>query len=602
VPADIYSIFQEDYSAGMVRDVAPHLIPNDGAYDIQNGLLNEDGSIYRRGGSVNFSAAAFGTNITFLWDGYTKAGRRTLFANTADFGVLDTNDSSIVNLGPVGVTGPKGAAYLKGLLFIGGGHIYGGSRKVGPYTTGTVTATLNSPTLTGAGTTWTTNVDAGSIIQMGATNGQGTERVYVVKSVNSDTSITLTGNYGGTTGGGKSYRSIGIWPIHVNNPYPISEAYCVAANRLVAIDPANDQGIVFSEINAPHDYTNSVGTSNAHDFPEGNAVLALASVGGNLLVFSTGGVWAVTGMALDIVDTDGAPNHRKEMLSRDLIFWGPNGAITTWEQLLIVPTTSGVYLMDGTSTPILLSQPIAPLYNFYVERSYRPGQLATYRNHLFVPILSAPTGNADEFLVCRLSVKALDRRRRQTFAWTHFRGSLPAVMAVRPATGTVLQKLLGGTGDSTARIIDCTHYFEPESVYKNDANGSAHEFAVITRDHETGNQTLNVVRKLVTRYVLEDAASDNPELEMAWTDGTENVSGAKWGENNWNAFTWGPSLGAYLVISPNAPEDRGINPWHQRVNQRTRYIRVRIRNTLTTANLILRSQEFRIRPSRATRR
>lgn len=596
-PAIRNSIYQEDYSAGMVRDVAPHLIPSDGAYDIQNGLLNEDGSVYRRGGSVNKSGAAFGSGLTFTWDGYMTVGRRTLIANSADFGVLDSNDSTVVNLGNAGLPYPAGAAYLKGMLFLGGGFIYGGSRKTANYTTGTVETVDGDATLIGTGTTWTTNIDAGMIIQIGTTS----ERVYVVASVTDNTHLELTEPYDGSSAAGRSYAAYPVYQIVTADPYPDSEAYTVAFNRLVAIDPATGQGIVYSEINAPHDFTNKFGTNNEHDFPEGNVVLGLAVVGALLLAFTTGGVWAVSGMALDIVDNDGNPLHRKEMLSRDIILWGNNAGISTWGQMLVVPTTTGVYLIDGVSQPLLLSQPITPLYEYYVERSYRPGGAAIHKNHLMLPILGLSTNAVADFLVCRLSRRDTDHKRKSGFPWTHFKGTLPAALAVRPPTSTVDQVLLGATPDATARVVDCNAYFEPTAATKNDADGTNHEWAVITRDYETGNLTLNVVRKLVTRYVLEDAATDNPELNMAWSDGTGS-SAANWGENNWNSFNWASNLATYYNLSPNGPEATDTEVHKQRVNKRVRYIRFRVRNTQPAAAIILRSQEIRVRPSQATRR
>jgi hypothetical protein len=269
--------------------------------------------------------------------------------------------------------------------------------------------------------------------------------------------------------------------------------------------------------------------------------------------------------------------------------------------MLIVPTTSGVYLVDGTSSPVLLSQPITPLYEYYVERSYVPGQATVYRNHLLLPILAIGSNAVGDFLVCRFHRQDRDHKRSSIFAWTHFKGTLPGVLAVRSATTTNDQLLLGGTTDSSSRVINCSSYFEPEAARKNDADGSSHEWAVITRDYETGNLTLNVIRKLVTRYVLEDADGDNPELQMAWSDGTAG-SAANWGEGNWNEFNWASNLATYFNLSPNGPEATDTEVHKQRVNQRLRYIRFRVRNTQPAAVIILRSQELRVRPSQAVRR
>jgi hypothetical protein len=74
------------------------------------------------------------------------------------------------------------------------------------YTTGTVTATNGSPTVTGAGTAWSTRgITAYQLIVIDGA-------VYQICSVNSDTSITLTSNFTGATAAGKSYAIRRSWP------------------------------------------------------------------------------------------------------------------------------------------------------------------------------------------------------------------------------------------------------------------------------------------------------------------------------------------------------------------------------------------------------
>ncbi len=68
------------------------------------------------------------------------------------------------------------------------------------YKTGTISVTNGSQTVTGSGTSWLANVAAGDWLFVG---GDGTS--YEVGSVGSDTGITLTANYAGTTASGKSY-------------------------------------------------------------------------------------------------------------------------------------------------------------------------------------------------------------------------------------------------------------------------------------------------------------------------------------------------------------------------------------------------------------
>jgi hypothetical protein len=82
---------------------------------------------------------------------------------------------------------------------------YGGSLKTAPYSTGTVTVTNGSKTVTGAGTSWTANVDAGMILRVGSDSAIG-----LVASVDTNTQITLRDAWSGTTAAGASYTLVTV--------------------------------------------------------------------------------------------------------------------------------------------------------------------------------------------------------------------------------------------------------------------------------------------------------------------------------------------------------------------------------------------------------
>jgi hypothetical protein len=76
-------IIQQDFSAGMFRSVAAELIPENGAADIINGLLAEDGAVFRRGGTTYRSTTALASPATVLWDGTLAAGgQQTIIARS----------------------------------------------------------------------------------------------------------------------------------------------------------------------------------------------------------------------------------------------------------------------------------------------------------------------------------------------------------------------------------------------------------------------------------------------------------------------------------------------------------------------------------------
>ncbi len=101
------------------------------------------------------------------------------------------------------------------------------------YNTGTVTATNGSATVTGAGTTWSAN----KISRFSSIRIDGND--YTITNIASDTSITITPNFSGTTAAGKSYvitRNFGA----ITHPYFVT---VFNQNLYVAGDGCGGQGI-----------------------------------------------------------------------------------------------------------------------------------------------------------------------------------------------------------------------------------------------------------------------------------------------------------------------------------------------------------------------
>lgn len=88
------------------------------------------------------------------------------------------------------------------------------------YTTGTITVTNNSPTVTGSGTAFIGNVQPGDQIGIGKFLNRQTAfpvKWYTVLTVDSNTQITLTANYAEANGSGSSFIAC------ANSSIPFSE-------------------------------------------------------------------------------------------------------------------------------------------------------------------------------------------------------------------------------------------------------------------------------------------------------------------------------------------------------------------------------------------
>lgn len=129
---------QADFSAGMFRGIREDLIPRNGCFDITNGLLDNTGAIYRRGGTSYRSSSPFGaTTLPFIWDGFLGTGstlQRTVIGHATAFGLMNA-DGTITSLGGTGISVPRRAAVINGVLYLPGGTTYNGA------TLGTATKT-----------------------------------------------------------------------------------------------------------------------------------------------------------------------------------------------------------------------------------------------------------------------------------------------------------------------------------------------------------------------------------------------------------------------------------------------------------------------------
>src|SRR5690242_9124529 len=104
---------QEDFGAGMVLGVGLTAMDPRGVLDHENGFYEDDGGAYMRGGSRVHSnqLPSPSTNpMTWVWDGYFDAGRRTVCASPSGFYVLDADDKTPISLGGGGAAVPPGSA------------------------------------------------------------------------------------------------------------------------------------------------------------------------------------------------------------------------------------------------------------------------------------------------------------------------------------------------------------------------------------------------------------------------------------------------------------------------------------------------------------
>lgn len=556
-------LYENDWSLGTFRSGAADLEPQGAAYAL-TGLLGDDGLPYRRGGSTYKSNAALGTaGLGWAWSGGLVGGLRTVYQSletNARLAVLDSDDATPITLrtdASYPYLGPFRPAVVGGCgpfaVDASFGYFYAGSRKTGgaqTYSTGTATVTNGSASVVGIGTSWTANVDAGMIFDF---NGAFPTPV---KSIESNTALTLAWPYRGTTATG-TYTARTFFARSLS-----SRIWAAVANRWVV---AAGSQIDFSDVFDMNTWT----PTNYHSFPA--PVVGLGVIRDVLLVFTEAGVYAVSNMAYDLEDASGNVQQRREIVNADLIAWGHDG-IAPWAGSLVVPALDGVWLVDSLGAPVKISQRIQDLYLGYVRTSgYKPGVAEVFNGHYLLPILTSANVWVDT-LVCKLTPS----NSGTTFAWSQLSGSGAQVTGFAERSSTP-PLLLGASARSTSRVLDVSGYFNPSASVKQDADSTAHSFQLTTRNIPTGGQVTNSVLYIELFYSLTDAASDDPVFAAEY-----NADNAGW-----------------VALEGDAPEGGPDSPYVWPCSVAARHIRFRFSTSLSAASVKVEGLKCFVRKSGA---
>lgn len=208
----------EGLDGGMNTALAAEMIADNEARYIQDALLHYPGLIIRRGPLAQITGTpTFATPVSGLVQVLDPTGANRLAVLRGDtvngyLSVLNAGLSSAVDLPWNGAlpTAPPANPYrivdakpsITGGVWIGTSSQYNANgpvqtlalwrgANVANYTTGTVTASRGSLTVTGAGTTWLANVAPGSFLFADTDDGGTLTYVGVVKTVDSNTQVTL---------------------------------------------------------------------------------------------------------------------------------------------------------------------------------------------------------------------------------------------------------------------------------------------------------------------------------------------------------------------------------------------------------------------------
>lgn len=301
---------------------------------IENGYLSDSGTIIKRGGKTSLAtltAATGAQSAGALIEGVNGFALYSDATNDVYYAVDETdgtdvnlttglewyNGSSWTTWTPTGFTMTDlSYASSKDEVFMNiGGEIYrwyGGEKQ--NYTTGTISGTSATSTITGSGTSWLSNVEAGMYFVVPQTSNP---RVYRIESVDSDTSITLDRNLNNTHSG-IDYNIMPIAPLTAEDStlkgtgasanFLLCHTYGLAyhQSRVFFVDQSNTSRIRWSytpseaasTTDKSYQGPSRIDTAAYLDVGEGigGDITGLVSMGNELIVIKQSAIYTVRGV------------------------------------------------------------------------------------------------------------------------------------------------------------------------------------------------------------------------------------------------------------------------------------------------------------------
>lgn len=478
---------EDDLSRGMFTARAPEKIPNGGAFDITNGLLDEQNVVYRRGGSTYMSATPLGEPAVLLNAFLRSGGQQTVLVTDKGLFRLTASGGYEQIEGFAGFSGPlalQRPTIFEGVIYFTAGITFDGSKR-----------------------------------------GEATEK--------------------------RGY-------------------YATAGGRLLAGEGSK---IAFSQVPAKEGEALTWAEADYHELPEGVRITGMQGFRSSCVVFTTEGIWIISGLEKELTDEEGNIQQTLDRYSPDAVLWGSTGGVAGWSGGLIVPCKDNIWLMElGVSSEkaapfVHISDPIANVYRSYVAAGYRPGVAAVHHGHYFLPILNGAT--VIDMLVCRLD--ATNSRGQHTYPWTHMVGFAARcpIVAITDEDQSFI-----GAQTGLGRVLTLG-FFEPGAGFATDADGSEIPFSVTYRDILTGQLIRNLVAKARLSYRMAAPALSSALLVLSFGDTAFGAT--KWNEFNWDEANWAAAGGPFEALEGGAPPDpEAIKPHTWRVTRKVRYARVMV--------------------------
>jgi len=274
------------------------------------------------------------------------------------------------------------------------------------YSTGTISVTVDSATVTGSGTSWntSTNAEVGEYIQL------PDSKWYRITAIGGATSLTVETAYKGSTASGQTY-AISPWGEVMGKlsttggvTVPTPQAIAAFQNRVWTL--TNNQinfSVLDTSVTEDHfndfDTTNNSGVINV-PAGKGDTGTGLYALGNALFVFQRRAIWAIYGNSPANFELRNITNEIGMINNRTLV---------EWDDVLIFQSDRGIYMFDGTNLKNIsdkavnttisswasTTSPAATLWENKYLISYTPGGDAHNAEALFYDLTGGVWGHMD---------------------------------------------------------------------------------------------------------------------------------------------------------------------------------------------------------------
>lgn len=243
------------------------------------------------------------------------------------------------------------------------------------YTSGTISVTNGSATITGSSTSWatTTNAEAGEYIKL------PDSKWYRITAVNGDTSITVEAKFYGTTASSQTYI-ISPWGVVQGR---LSDGATSPSSEAIGILAKPTPAFIETHINRVWTLTGnslrfsaldtSITGENFNDWDTGNNAgqilipgsdgqsgTGLYSLGNSLYVFQRKAIWRLYGSSPANFELRNITNEIGMISKKTLV---------EWNDVLIFLSDNGLYMFDGTNLKNLSEKKVNTLINSWANKT-----------------------------------------------------------------------------------------------------------------------------------------------------------------------------------------------------------------------------------------